>query len=72
MGEKWHTKRRPGRRRRSQGPSVTYIRATLEHDAVIAIEELADRDGVSFGLALEKLLNESESFRELLESVKYG
>lgn len=67
----WHTKRRPKRRRRSSSASVVYLpRSTLEMEAVIAIEELADREGVSFGLALEMMLMESKTFKEFLESVK--
>ena len=55
------------RRKRGKNPRVDYLRVTLEHEAIIAIREYAERENISYGLALEKMLKESKTFLKMLE-----
>jgi len=52
------------------GSITVYLpRSTAKVDTIIAVELIAEKHGVSFGKALEKLLEESDSFRKMRDDV---
>ena len=55
--------------RRDGSISVYLPRSTAKVDTVLAVEIIAEKLGVSFGKALERLLEESESFVQMREEV---
>ena len=58
------------RRKRSKSPRVDYLRVTMEYESIVAIREYAEREKISYGLALEKMLNESKIYQEMLKWAK--
>lgn len=56
--------------KREKRVAVYLPRSTVKVEAVIAVEMMADRMGVSFGKALERLLEDSERYRRAVMAVE--
>jgi len=47
-------------------------RSTVDYAALRGVYEFAEKEGISFGKALEKLLLESEGFNKALDTLSKG